>query len=134
MGVHQLQVAVYLLMPYPILVSYDNTWCYHKIQELDKASGDTQLLGAGVLGDSFGALRHGMLGQLSGQEETDSSLDLPRGDSRPLVVVGQFASLRRNPFEQVIDERVHDGHSLRRDSSVRMHLLQDLVDVDSIAH
>ena len=39
----------------------------------------------------------------------------------------QLASLRRNPLEQVIDKRVHDGHGLRRDPSVRMYLLQDLV-------
>ena len=38
------------------------------------------LLGAGVLGDSLGSLRDGVLGQLTGQEEPDSSLDLTRGD------------------------------------------------------
>ena len=34
------------------------------------------LLGAGVLGDGLGALRHGVLSQLSRQKEADSSLDL----------------------------------------------------------
>ena len=38
------------------------------------------LLGAGVLGDGLGALRHGVLGELTGKEEPDSSLDLTRGD------------------------------------------------------
>ena len=47
------------------------------------------LLGAGVLGDGLGALRDGVLGQLSGQEEPDGGLDLPGGDGGPLVVVGQ---------------------------------------------
>ena len=37
------------------------------------------LLGAGVLGDGLGSLRDGVLGQLSGQEEPDSGLDLPGG-------------------------------------------------------
>ena len=52
-----------------------------------------------------------MFGQLSGEEETDSSLDFPRGDGGPLVVVGQTAGLDSNPFEQVIDEWVHDTHA-----------------------
>ena len=38
------------------------------------------LLGAGVLGDSLGSLRDGVLGQLSGKKKPDSSLDLPGGD------------------------------------------------------
>merc|ERR1719209_25863 len=46
--------------------------------------------------------------------------------------MGQLASFCRNPLEQVIDKGVHDGHGLRGDSSVRMNLLQDLVDVDGV--
>ena len=38
------------------------------------------LLGAGVLGYRFGSLRHGVLGQFSREEQTDSSLDLSGGD------------------------------------------------------
>merc|ERR1719398_591292 len=91
-----------------------------------------QLLRASVLGNSLGALRHGVLGQLSRQKETDSSLDLPRSYGRPLVVMRQLASLRCDPLEQVVEERVHDGHCLGRDPSVRVNLLQHLVDVDSI--
>ena len=89
-------------------------------------TGRTQLLGAGVLSDSLGAFRHCVLGQFSRQEETNSSLDLPRGDGRPidqynqhqtqkkspLVVMGQLASFCSNPLEQVVDKRVHDGHGL----------------------
>ena len=90
------------------------------------------LLGAGILGDSFSSLRDGVLGQLSWQEEPDSSLDLPGGDGGPLVVVGKTAGLSSNPLEQVVDKRVHDAHGLGGDTSVRVHLLQDLVDVDGI--
>ena len=39
-----------------------------------------QLLGAGVLGDSLGSFRHGVLGQLARQEQSDGSLDLTRSD------------------------------------------------------
>ena len=84
------------------------------------------LLRAGVFGDGLSALRDGMLGELSGQKEPHSSLNLPGGDGGPLVVVGKPASLSSNPLKQIVDKGVHDGHSLRRDSSVWMNLLQYL--------
>nr|XP_020135728.1 uncharacterized protein LOC105858276 [Microcebus murinus] len=49
------------------------------------------LLGAGVLGDSLGALGHGVLGQLSRQQQAHRRLDLPGGDGRALVVMRQLA-------------------------------------------
>ena len=92
----------------------------------------SNLLGAGVLGDGLGSLRDGVLGQLSGEEETDSSLDFPGGDGGPLVVVGQTASLGGDTLEQIVDKGVHDGHGLGGDSSVGVDLLQHLVDVDGV--
>ena len=91
-----------------------------------------KLLGAGVLGDGLGSLRDSVLGQLSGKEKPDSSLDLPGGDGGPLVVVSQTGSLSSNTLKDVIDKRVHDAHGLAGDTSVGVHLLQHLVDVDSI--
>ena len=38
------------------------------------------LLRAGVLGDSLGAFRHGVLGQLARKEKAHSSLDLTGSD------------------------------------------------------
>ena len=96
--------------------------------QLTKAS----LLGAGVLGDSLGSLRDGVLGQLSGQEETDSSLDLPGGDGGPLVVVGKTAGLSSDTLKDLVDKGVHDAHGLGADTGVGVHLLEDLVDVDGI--
>ena len=55
-----------------------------------------QLLRASVLGDSLGALRHGVLGQLSRQKETDSSLDLPRSYGRPKVGIISIAITQVN--------------------------------------
>jgi len=92
----------------------------------------SNLLGAGVLGDSLGSLRDSVLGQLSGQEETDSSLDLSGGDGGPLVVVGKTAGLSSNALKDVIDKGVHDAHGLGADTGVGVHLLEDLVDVDSV--
>ena len=90
------------------------------------------LLGAGVLGDGLGSLTDGVLGQLSRQKETDSSLDLSAGDGGPPVVVGQTGSFSSDALKDIIDKAVHDIHGLAGDSSVRMYLLQHLVDVDRV--
>ena len=90
------------------------------------------LLGRSVLGDSFGALRDCVLGQFTGEEEPDSSLDFPGGDGGPLVVVGQAGSFSSDTFEDIVDEGVHDAHGLGGDTGVGMDLLQHLVDVDSV--
>jgi len=74
-----------------------------------------------------------VLGQLTGQEETDSGLDLSAGDRRSAVVVSQTASLRSDALEDVVDEGVHDAHGLAGDTSVGVHLLEYFVDVDGVA-
>ena len=73
-----------------------------------------------------------MLGQLSGEEETDSSLDFSGRDCRALVVVSKTAGFGGDSLKDIVDEGVHDAHGLGGDSSVGVDLLQDLVDVDSI--
>ena len=88
--------------------------------------------GAGVLGHSLGSLRHGVLGQFSGEEQTDSGLDLSGGDRASPVVVSQPACLSGDMLEDVIHEGVHDGHSLAGYTSVWVNLLEDLVDVDGV--
>lgn len=93
----------------------------------------TNLLGAGVLGDGLGAFRDGVLGQFTGQQETDCGLDFAAGDGRPLVVVGQTRRLGGDALEDVVDEAVHDAHGLGGDASVGVDLLEDFVDVDGIA-
>lgn len=74
-----------------------------------------------------------MLGQFTGQQETDGGLDLAAGDGRPLVVVSQAGRLGSDALEDVVDEAVHDAHGFGRDAGVGVDLLQDFVDVDSIA-
>lgn len=91
------------------------------------------LLGARVLGHGLGTFADGVLGQLAGQEESHRSLNFSTGDCGPLVIVGQARSLRGDPLEDVVDERVHDRHGLAADAGVRMDLLQHLVDVDKVA-
>ena len=90
------------------------------------------LLGGSVLGDGLGSFRDGVLSQLSGKEKSDGRLNLPRGDGRPLVVVSETGSFGSDPFEDIVNEGVHDAHGLGRDTGVRVDLLQHLVDVDSV--
>ena len=73
-----------------------------------------------------------MFGQFTGQKETHGSLDLAACDGRPLVVVGQTRRFSSDALENVVHERVHDGHGLGRDASVGMDLLQHFVDVDCV--
>ena len=81
----------------------------------------SSLLGAGVLGHGLGSLGYGVLGQLTGQEETDSGLDLSAGDGGPSVVVGQTGGLSGDTLEDVIHEGVHDRHGLAAYTSVRLY-------------
>ena len=50
-----------------------------------------------------------------------------------LVVVSQFGGFSGNSFKDVIDKGVHDAHGLGGDTSVRVDLLENLIDVDGIA-
>ncbi len=89
--------------------------------------------GSSVLGDSLGALRDGVLGKLSGENEPDGSLDLAGLKGHLLVVLGELSGLSGDALEDVVDEGVHDGHSLLGDSGVGVDLLEDLVDVGAVA-
>ena len=73
-----------------------------------------------------------MFGQLAGQLQAHSRLHLPGRDGRTLVVVRQTGGLASDALEDVVHERVHDAHSLGRDTGVRVHLLQHLIHVDGI--
>ena len=73
--------------------------------------GPYSLLGGGVLGDSLGALRDGVLGEFTWQQQSDGGLDLPTGDGGLSVVVGQTGRLSGDALEDVVDEAVHDRHS-----------------------
>ena len=90
------------------------------------------LLGGGVLGDGLGSFGNGVLGQLSGEEESDGGLDLSGRDGRLLVVLGESGGLVGDALEDVGHERVHDGHGLGGDTGVGVDLLQHLVDVDGV--
>ena len=83
-----------------------------------------------VLGDGLGSLSDGVSGELSGEEESDSGLDLSGGEGGLLVVSNELGGLVGDSVEDIVDERVHDEHGLLGDSSLGVNLLEDLVDVD----
>lgn len=72
-----------------------------------------------------------MLGKFTWQQQTNGGLDLPAGDGGTLVVVRQARRLGSDPLEDVVDKAVHDGHGFAGDAGVRMHLLQDFIDVNA---
>ena len=91
------------------------------------------LLSGGELGDGLGSLRDGVLGKLTRKEEADSSLDLAGGEGRLLVVAGELGGLQSDLVEDVVDEGVEDGDTSLGDTSLRVDLLEDLVDVRGVA-
>ena len=70
-----------------------------------------------------------MLGELSGEDESDGGLDLSGGESVLLVVSDKLGGLEGDLLEDVVDERVHDSHGSLGDSGVGVDLLEDSVDV-----
>lgn len=91
------------------------------------------LLGAGVFGDGFRALGDCVFGKFTRQKQTDGRLDFAAADRGAFVVVCQTRRLACDPFEHIVDKRVHDAHCLARNSSVGVDLLQYFVDVDAEA-
>ena len=87
------------------------------------------ILCAAELGDGLGSLGDSVLGEFTRKHKTDGCLDFSGGKSGLFVVGSKLSSFGGDSFENVIDEGVHDGHSLLTDTGIRVHLLQHLVDV-----
>lgn len=73
-----------------------------------------------------------MLGQFTRQDQSDRCLDLSGRDCGLLVVGSQLGSLGGNALEDIVDERVEDGHGTVGNTGVRVDLLEDLVDVGAV--
>merc|ERR1711916_286512 len=84
---------------------------------------------SGVLGDGLGALRDGVLGELTGEDETSGSLDLAGGDGGLARELGEPGGLESDLLKGVVDKRVHDRHGALGHTAVGVDLLEDLVDV-----
>ena len=73
-----------------------------------------------------------MLGELTGEEQTNGRLDLPGGEGRLLGVPRELGGLQGEALEDVVDEGVHDGHASLADAGLGVDLLQHLVDVRGV--
>ena len=71
-----------------------------------------------------------MLGELTGEEELDSGLDLSGGESVLLVVSNELGRLSGDLLEDIVDEGVHDGHGSLGDAGLGVNLLEDSVDIN----
>lgn len=68
----------------------------------NKQDVSTRLFRGGrVLGDSLGALGHGVLGKFAGEDEADGGLNLSGGDGGLLVVCGELGGLGSDTLEDV---------------------------------
>ena len=90
------------------------------------------LFGAGVLGNCLGPFAHCMLCKFTREKKTYGSLDFPRRNGPPLVLVSKSGSFSGQSLEDVIDEGVHDAHRLGRHSNIGMNLLKYPVDIYTI--
>jgi len=106
--------------------------CVSTSTDESRSTQFSKSLRRGKLGDSLGAFRHGVLGEFTRQDETDRGLDFAGGHRRLLVVSGEARGFGGDLLEDVVDERVHDGHRLGGDTGVRVDLLEHLVDVDLV--
>ena len=74
-----------------------------------------------------------MLGKLSWKHKTNGSLDLSARKSCLLVVGGKLSGFGGDTFKDIVDEGVHDRHTLLGDTGIGVDLLQDLVDVRRVS-
>ena len=81
------------------------------------------------LGDGLSTFRDSVLGEFTGQEELDGSLNFTRGQGSSLVISDELRGFQSDSFEDIVDEGVHDVHGLLGDTGIGMDLLQNLVDI-----
>jgi len=84
------------------------------------------------LGYGLGSLGNSVLGKLSRKHKTNGSLDLSARKSCLLVVGGKLSGFGGDTFKDIVDEGVHDRHTLLGDTGIRVDLLEDLVDVGRV--
>ena len=87
---------------------------------------------SGEFGNSLGSFTDGVFAQFSRQDQFDGALNFPTAQSVFLVISDEFGGLNGDSVETVVDEGVHDSHGFLGNSGFRVHLLQHLVNVDSI--
>ena len=70
-----------------------------------------------------------MLGELTGEDKSNSGLDFAGRQGGLLGAASQLGGLLGDSLEDIVDEGVQDVHASLGDSDGGVHLLQHLVDV-----
>lgn len=73
-----------------------------------------------------------MVGKVTWEDELDGSLDVRGGKSDLLLVSGELGGFDGNSLEDIVNERVHDSHTLLGDTNVSVDVLKNSVDVDRV--
>ena len=73
-----------------------------------------------------------MLGKFSRKEKSDGGLDLTGGKGGLLVVSGKLGGFKSDSVEDIVDEGVQDGDTLLGDTSIRVNLFQQRLDVGRV--
>jgi hypothetical protein len=70
-----------------------------------------------------------MFGQFTGKHKSYGGLNFPRRQRGLFVVGGKLPCLAGDPIEDIVDEGIHNGHSLFGNPRVGMDLFQNFVNV-----
>jgi len=70
-----------------------------------------------------------VLGEFTRKQKFNGSLNFTGRKSSSLVVSDELGGFQSNSFKDIVDEGVHNVHGLLGDTSIRVDLLQDFVDI-----
>lgn len=73
-----------------------------------------------------------MVGKVTWKDELNGGLDVRGGKGDLLLVSGELGGFDGDSLEDIVNERVHDGHTLLGDSDVSVDVLKNSVDVDRV--
>lgn len=86
-----------------------------------------------VSGDSFGTFGDSMFGELSRQQDTNSSLGFARTKLQIPLESSKTRGFSDNPLKDIINKGVHDTHSMFGNTLIWVDLTQNPSDVDTKA-
>ena len=70
-----------------------------------------------------------MFGELTWESEADCGLNFSGAQGGSLVDGSKFSSFSGKTVEGIVDEGVHDTHTFLGNSSIRVNLFEDFVDI-----
>jgi hypothetical protein len=90
------------------------------------------LLRRGEFRHGLGTFRYGVFGQFTGQHKTNGRLDFATAQGRFFIVRGKFSRFGGDTFKNIVNERIHDAHTLFRNPGIGMDLFKHFVNVRAV--